>query len=103
MIGFDTMYVPGGKYTRAGVTVDESQPKPHRFPDEIAKLIASVSSVEPSPDAMSAKKLERNKPPCKWAACWERCLATFCPKILDISIDLVGTTGPERDGALSFD
>lgn len=33
----------------AGVVVDESHPKPHRLPLEIALLIAAVSSVEPSP------------------------------------------------------
>ncbi len=47
--------MPGGKYTKAGLIVDESQPRPHRFPDEIAKLIAFVSSVEPSPDVMLVK------------------------------------------------
>ncbi len=34
---------------RAGVTVDESHFWPHRLPVEIALLMASVSSVDPSP------------------------------------------------------
>ena len=32
----------------AGVTVEESQPLPQRLPEEIALLIAAVSSVDPS-------------------------------------------------------
>jgi hypothetical protein len=43
--------VPGGKYTMAGVVVDESQPCPQRDPAVIAALIAAVSSVDPSPAA----------------------------------------------------
>jgi hypothetical protein len=33
----------------AGVTVEESQPSPQRPPVEMAALIASVSSLTPSP------------------------------------------------------
>ena len=51
MIGALTRYVPGGKYTIAGVTVLESQPRPQRLPSVIALLIAAVSSVVPSPVA----------------------------------------------------
>lgn len=46
-----TRYVPGGKYTVAGLTVDDPQLLPHRFPSLIARFMASVSSVLPSPRA----------------------------------------------------
>jgi len=42
-------YVPGGKYTMAGVVVDESQPCPQRAPAETAAFIAAVSSFTPLP------------------------------------------------------
>lgn len=41
------LHVPGGKYTNAGEVVAESQPWPQRPPEEIASLIATVSSVTP--------------------------------------------------------
>lgn len=45
-------YVPAGKYTVAGVVVDEAQlPGAHLFPSLMARLMAAVSSVTPSPAA----------------------------------------------------
>jgi hypothetical protein len=44
---------------RAGVTVVESQPLPQRLPDEMAALIALVSSVEPSPLAPKSLTLRK--------------------------------------------
>lgn len=47
-------YVPEGMYTTAGVSVDESHTQgPQRFPSLIARLIASESSVTPSPYKVS--------------------------------------------------
>ena len=43
----------------AGVTVVESQPWPQRLPEEIALLIAAVSSVEPSPLAPKSMTLRK--------------------------------------------
>jgi hypothetical protein len=43
------MYVPGGTYTIAGWMVEEWQLSPQRYPSEMARLIAAVSSVMPSP------------------------------------------------------
>ena len=44
---------------RPGVTVVESQPWPQRLPDEIASLIAAVSSVVPSPLAPKSLTLRK--------------------------------------------
>jgi hypothetical protein len=43
-------YVPAGRYTTAGVVVEEEQPAPQRPPAEMAALMAAVSSVTPSPE-----------------------------------------------------
>ena len=50
MMEVEIKYVPDGKYTIAGVVVDVSPPAgPKRPPELIARLMAAVSSVTPSP------------------------------------------------------
>ena len=45
----EIIYVPAGKYTTAGVIVEDAQePGAHRFPSLMAFWIAAVSSVTPS-------------------------------------------------------
>lgn len=46
-----TRYVPEGKYTTAGTTVLVPHSGPHLWPSEMARLMAAVSSVLPSPTA----------------------------------------------------
>ena len=52
MIGLLTRYVPEGKYTVAGYLVLLGHLALQRPLSEIAKLIAAVSSVTPSPLAL---------------------------------------------------
>lgn len=56
MIGFAMTYVPLGKYTMAGVVVEDSHTHgAQRLPSVIAALMAAESSVTPSPVCMLAR------------------------------------------------
>jgi hypothetical protein len=50
----------------AGVMVDESQPRPHLPPEDMALLIAAVSSVEPSLKFVSIVQVEEDDKPTPW-------------------------------------
>ena len=50
MIDDEILYVPTGKYTIAGVLVEDKHlPGAHRPPELMARFIAAVSSDSPSP------------------------------------------------------
>src|SRR5271163_1653927 len=62
MMAEETLYVPAGKYTIAGVVVLEGQlPGAHLPPSLMAKLMALVSSVIPSPFALYGASLTLRK------------------------------------------
>ena len=71
--------MPDGKYTKAGVMVDESQPRPQRLPVEMALLIAAVSSVVPSPSYMVSCVFQRGRYVVE---------CTFCAEVFDVAEDL---------------
>jgi hypothetical protein len=64
--------------------VDESQPKPHREPEETALLIAAVSSVTPSPDHHRSACFCAEKSP----QTTNQELRTSCAKVLHITENL---------------
>lgn len=74
------------------MTVEESQPSPHRLPSVIAKLIAAASSVVPSP----------GKPRLVPSRVIHEAQLTLGTIVLDIAIDLESRV-PERNSSLTLD
>jgi hypothetical protein len=77
-------YVPAGRYTTAGVVVEEEQPAPQRLPAEMAALMAAVSSVTPSPETWLKLGLSHMVIDTR----------TLCAVALDVPKDLVAIRCP---------
>ena len=74
------------------MTVEESQPRPHRLPSVIAELIAAVSSVVPSP----------GEPRLVLSPVIHEAQLTFGTIVLDIAIDLESRIA-EGNSSLTLD